>query len=130
MNDTHGPSSASDLFSAALNQFSRLARIEFQLARSEIAVKVSEAGAALGYLMAAALLTIPPLVLVLMALAAFLVEIGVGIVAADLCAGALGFFISAVVGAVGFSKLKAEPLFPARTVRQLQRNSATIKEHF
>ena len=54
-----------------------------------------------------------------MALAAFLVEIGMGVVAADLCSGAFALLISALVGGIGFSKLKPATLFPARTVNQL-----------
>jgi Putative Actinobacterial Holin-X, holin superfamily III len=130
MNDPHHPRSASDLFSAALSQVSHLARIEFQLARSEIAAKATEAGVAVGYLAAAAVLTIPGIVLLLMALSAFLVEIGMGVVAADLGAGAFGLLISALVGLIGFSKFKHEALFPDRTVNQLQRDSTAIKEHF
>jgi len=91
--------------------------------------RTTEAGVAIGYLMGAALLTIPAMVLLLMALAAFLVEIGMGVVAADLSAGAFGLLISALVGVIGFSKLKPETLFPARTVNQLQRDFTAIKEH-
>ena len=129
MNDPKGPRSASELFSTALGQFSHLVRTEFQLARSEIAAKVAGTGVAIGYLVGAALLTIPAVVLLLMALAAFLVEIGMGVVAADLCSGAFALLISALVGGIGFSKLKPATLFPARTVNQLQRDSTAIKEH-
>jgi hypothetical protein len=81
-----------------------------------------------GLLIGGALLLIPPMVLVLMALAAWLVELGLRASLSNLIAGAVGFAISAVLGWVGMTKLKPENLKPKRTINELERDVAAVKE--
>ena len=117
-----------ELVSDAANQFSKLIRNEVAIARAELAGKASEAATGVGLLMGGALLLIPPLVLLLMALAAWLVELGLRASLSNLIAGALGLVVSAVLAWVGMTKLKPEYLKPQRTINELERDVAAVKE--
>jgi Putative Actinobacterial Holin-X, holin superfamily III len=117
-----------ELVSDAVNQFSKLVRNEISIARAEIAAKAAEAVSGVGLLIGGALLLIPPMVLVLMALAAWLVELGLRASLSNLIAGAVGFAISAVLAWVGMTKLKPENLKPKRTINELERDVAAVKE--
>jgi Putative Actinobacterial Holin-X, holin superfamily III len=117
-----------ELVSDAANQFSKLIRNEVAIARAELAAKASEATTGVGLLMGGALLLMPPLVLLLMALAAWLVELGLRASLSNLIAGALGLVVSAVLAWVGMTKLKPEHLKPKRTLNELERDVAAVKE--
>jgi hypothetical protein len=117
-----------ELVSDAVNQFSKLIRNEVAIARAELAAKASEAATGVGLLMGGALLLIPPMVLLLMALAAWLVELGLRASLSNLIAGALGLVVSAVLAWVGMTKLKPEHLKPKRTLNELERDVAAVKE--
>jgi len=119
----------SELFADALNQFSKLVRNEIQLARAEISLKASQLLAAVGLLVAAAIFVIPTLVLLLIALAAWLVEVGMTPSIAHLVAGVAGLLITAVLGGIGLSRLKAGSLVPTRTLDQLQQDATAAREH-
>ena len=114
------------LVSDAVNQFSKLIRNEVAIARAELAAKASEAATGVGLLVGGALL--PPMVLLLMALAAWLVELGLRASLSNLIAGALGFVVSAVLAWVGMTKLNPEHLKPKRTINELERDVAAVKE--
>ena len=117
-----------ELVSDAANQFSKLIRNEVAIARAELAGKASEAATGVGLLMGGGVLLIPPLVLLLMALAAWLVELGLRASLSNLIAGALGLVVSAVLAWVGMTKLKPEHLKPKRTLNELERDVAAVKE--
>jgi len=119
----------SELFADALNQFSKLVRNEIQLARAEISLKASQLLTAMGLLVASAIFVIPSLVLLLMALAAWLVEVGMTPSIAHLVAGVAGLLITAVLGGIGLSRLRAGSLVPTRTLDQLQQDAAAAREH-
>jgi hypothetical protein len=116
------------LVSDAVNQFSKLVRNEVAIARAEMAAKASQAATGAGLLLGGALLLIPPMVLVLMALAAWLVELGLRSSLSHLIAGAVGLAISVILAWVGMTKLKPEHLKPKRTINELQRDVAAAKE--
>lgn len=120
--------SVSELFSDAINQFSRLIRNEVSIARAEIATKATNAAMGLGLLVGAALFVIPSLVLVLLALAAWLSELGLSEPLANLIAGVVGLFISGVLAYMGKTRLNPENLKPTRTINELQRDVAAVKE--
>lgn len=122
------PRTITELVSDAVNQFSKLIRNEVAIARAEIAAKASQAATGVGLLIGGALLLIPPMVLILMALAAWLVELGLRASLSNLIAGAVGFAISAVLAWVGMTKLKPEHLKPKRTIHELERDMAAAKE--
>jgi VIT1/CCC1 family predicted Fe2+/Mn2+ transporter len=128
------PSSAeqrtvAELVSDAVNQFSKLIRNEVSIARAEISTKATEAAMGIGLLAGAALLLVPAMVLLLMALAAWLSELGLSDALANLIAGALGFLVSGILAYVGKTRLNPENLKPNRTINEFQRDVAAVKEH-
>jgi Putative Actinobacterial Holin-X, holin superfamily III len=121
--------SVPELFADALNQFSKLMRNEFALARAELSIKVGEAMRAVGLVIGAALFVIPSIVLLLMALAAWFVELGLPPSVSNALAGVVGLAITGILAAIGSSNLKTNSFVPKRTLDQLQRDVAAAKEH-
>jgi nitrate reductase gamma subunit len=119
----------SELFADALKQLSKLMSNELQLARAEIAVKASEAMSAVGLVVGAGISLVPALVLLLMALAAWIEELGTRSSIAHLMAGVVGLAIGGILAAIGMNRLKANPFVPKRTLAQLQRDVSAAKEH-
>ena len=107
----------SELVSDALQQFSRLVRKARQAARG---------GAMLGV---AAAFALPSLFILMMALAAVLREVGLAASLSYLVTAIVGFAVSAVLVKVGLDRLKAEAFIPNRTINQLHRDAAAMKEH-
>jgi hypothetical protein len=56
------------------------------------------------------------------------VELGLRASLSNLIAGALGLVVSAVLAWVGMTKLKLEHLKPNRTINELERDVAALKE--
>ena len=121
--------SVSELFADVLNQFSKLMRNEFQLARAELSVKAGEMINAVGLLIGAALFVIPTIVLLLMAVAAWMEELGLPPSVANLIGAVVGLVIAGILAAIGANRLKSNSLVPQRTLDQLQRDVAAAKEH-
>jgi uncharacterized membrane protein YqjE len=120
--------SVTELFSDALHQFTKLLRTEVRLARAEIAAKASEAAMGIAFVAGAALVMIAALVVLLIALAVWLAELGLPEPLAYLIAGVVGLLISAALGWTGTNRLKPENLTPERTMEQLQRDAAVVRE--
>jgi len=119
----------SELFTDAINQFSKLVRNEIALARAELASKVSAAAVGIAMLGAAACLLIAAKVVLLLALAAWLSELGLSDPLANLAAGVLAVLISAGLAYFGIKRLNPENLAPQRTIEQVQRDVTAVKEH-
>lgn len=119
----------SELISDALQQFSRLVRNEVALARAEMSDKAKKAARGGAMLGIAAAVALPSLFILMMALAAFLTEIGLAASLSYLITAVVGFVIAAVLVKVGLGRLKAEALIPNRTINQLHRDAAAVKEH-
>src|SRR5579863_7340398 len=92
--------SFTDLFGAALAQFAKLFQNEVDLARAELSEKAGAIGEAVKFMAAGAVIVIPALTLILLAIARGLVGLGlsdpiaylaVGIVAAALAFLLIGF---------------------------------------
>jgi hypothetical protein len=116
------------LFGDAVEQLRKLVQNEAQLARAEISQKIAQAGIGAAYVIGAAILGIPVLVVLLIALALWLGELGLSPPLAHLAAAACGAAISAVLAVIGMSYLKPEDLKPKVTIRQVERDIATAKE--
>ncbi len=119
----------SELFTDAINQFSKLVRNEVALARAEIASKVSAAAVGVAMLGTAACFLIAAKVVLLLALAAWLSELGLSNPLSNLAAGVVAVLISAGLGYFGIKRLNPENLTPQRTIEQVQRDVAAVKEH-
>ena len=116
------------LFGDAVEQLGKLVQNEVQLARAELSQKISQAGIGAAYVIGAAVLCIPVLVVLLIALALWLTQLGLSPVVAHLAAAASGAAISIVLALVGMSYLKPENLKPKVTIQQVQRDVTTAKE--
>lgn len=119
----------SELVSDALQQFSRLIRNEVALARAEMAQKARNAmhgGMMLGV---AAAVALPALFILMMALAALFIELGLATSLSYLITAVIGFVIAGIVAKVGMNQLKAGALTPNRTINQLHRDVQTVREH-
>jgi uncharacterized membrane protein YqjE len=119
----------SELFADALSQFSKLIRNELQLARAEISLKVGQTMMAVALLAGAAIFLIATLVLLLMALAVWLIEIGMRPSVSHLIAGGAGLLLVAILGGMGVNRLKTTSLVPNRTLDQLHQDAAAAREH-
>jgi hypothetical protein len=116
------------LFGDALENLSKLLRTEIQLAKAEITQKATNAGVGIGMLFGAMLLLVPALVLLLMALAIGLVQLGLSPVTSYFLSGCLALVGAAVLAMVGMSRLKPEALKPQVTISEVRRDVAAAKE--
>jgi VIT1/CCC1 family predicted Fe2+/Mn2+ transporter len=116
------------LLSDTAEQLGKLLQNEAQLARAELSQKMSQAATGAAYLVGAALLSIPVLVLLLIALALFLVQQGLSPALSHLIAAGVGLVISAILMMVGAKYLKPDNLKPHMTLRQVERDIQTAKE--
>jgi hypothetical protein len=117
------------LFSDALNQFTALIRNEVRLARAEIANNVTSAAMGIGMLAGAGFISIAGFVLLLLALSAWLIDLGLSDPVAHLLAGIVGLAISGLIGWLGMKRLRPEEITPNRTIEQLQRDATAVREH-
>ena len=115
------------LMGDALSQFSKLFQNEIDLAKAELGEKAQQVGVAAGFLAGAAMLVIPALVMLLFALAAALISSGWSQPVAYLIAGLAATVVAAILAIVGIQRLKPENLKPDETIRQLERDKATVK---
>jgi hypothetical protein len=120
--------SFSDLLADALNRLTTLVRTEIQLARTEISLKISKAATGIAMVMGSAAFAISGLVLILLAIAAWLDNAGLSRGFSNLIAGIIGALVSAGLGWAGLQRLRADQLAPNRTMEQLQRDAMAAKE--
>ena len=118
----------SELVRDAVDQFTKLIHNELAIARAELGQKATEAAMGAGLMLGGALLLIPAIVLLLMALAAWLVEIGLSASVSNLIAGVIGLLVSGVLAWIGKAKLSPEHLKPKHTIREVERDLAAAKE--
>jgi hypothetical protein len=116
------------LFGDAVEQLGKLVQNEAQLARAELSQKITQASIGAAYIAGAAILFVPVLVVLLIALALWLSQLGLSPAAAHLVAAVCGAVISVILAMVGMSHLKPEDLKPKITLQQVQRDVATAKE--
>jgi hypothetical protein len=126
----NSPSSRSipELFSDAVGQLAKLVGNEFDLARAELSEKAGHAGRAAGMIGAGAVILIPALVLLLFAVSAALIRSGLSEPVAYLIVGMGAALLSAVLIAVGMSRLSGGALKPTVTLDQVQRDKVAAKE--
>lgn len=116
------------LFGDAVEQLGTLVQNEMQLARAELSQKVTQASIGAAYVAGAAILCIPVLVVLHIALALGLIHLGLSPVSAYLAAAACGALLSTILAMIGMSYLKPENLKPKITMQQVERDVATAKE--
>jgi hypothetical protein len=117
-----------ELFSDAVGQLAKLVGNEFELARAELSEKANQAGRAAAMIGAGAVILMPGLVLLLFAISAAMIRGGLSEPVAYLLTGAGAALISAVLIAVGMSRLSGDALKPSVTLDQVQRDKVAAKE--
>ncbi len=128
MSGSYDQRTVGDLIGDVVHQFTKLISNEMAIARAELTAKATEVAVGAGFLIGGALLVIPAMVLLLMALAALLVELGLSASLADLIAGVVGILISGALAYVGKTKLSLDHLKPTRTMSEIDRDIAAVKD--
>jgi hypothetical protein len=116
------------LFGDAVEQLGKLVQNEAQLARAEMSQKIAQAGIGAAFVGGAAILCVPVLVVLLLALALWLVDLGLSPPLAHLAAAGCGLLVCAVLALIGAQYLKPDNLKPKVTIQQVERDVATAKE--
>jgi hypothetical protein len=117
-----------DLLGDAVHQLAKLIGNEFALARAELAEKASVAGKAAAILGAGAVLMIPALVLLLLAIAAALMHAGLSDPVAYLLTALGAAAVSGVLIWLGMKRLSGDALTPKMTLDQVERDKMAAKE--
>lgn len=117
-----------DLVSDAFAQLAKLVGNEFDLARAELSDKAAQVGRAAALIGAGAVIMIPALVLLLLAVAAALIRAGLSDPVAYLITGVGAAVVSGALIAIGLNRLSGDALKPTVTLDQVQRDKIAVKE--
>ena len=117
-----------ELFSDAVGQLAKLIGNEFELARAELSEKASQLGRATVMIGAGAVILMPALVLLLLAVSAALIRGGLSEPVAHLLTGGGAALVSAALIGIGLSRVSGDALKPAVTLDQVQRDKVAAKE--
>jgi Putative Actinobacterial Holin-X, holin superfamily III len=128
MNPVPEERSISQLIGDSLAELSKLVQNEIDLARAELQQKLSLFGGAARLIAAGATLLIPGLVLVLFAIAAELIQLGVPAPLAYLCSGLGASILSLALVWVGATRLSGATLKPSATLNEIRRDKSFAKE--
>jgi putative superfamily III holin-X len=125
----HDPTRAlSDIIGDLLRQLTSLFRSEGQLARTEVSEKLQNLGGALALVATGLVVLLPGTIILLEAAVAGLIQAGFGPAIAALSVGAVVLLVGIVLFVIGVNRLKTMSLVPDKTLRQLQRNFAIVKD--
>jgi hypothetical protein len=116
------------LVADAAEQLGKLVSNEARLAQAELSQKAVQAGMGAAYIAGAAMLAVPVLVLLLIALALWLVQLGLNAGLAHLIAAGVGLVVAVVLGMIGKSHFTPDNLTPRVTLRQVEKDVAAAKE--
>ena len=108
---------ASDLFSE-----------EVALAKAEVAEKATMLGRGVALIGFGALLVIPALVMILFAIAAYIVSSGYAPAVAYLLTGVGALIVGALIVSIGASRFSAKKLTPQTTLDSIRRDTSAVKE--
>ena len=122
--------SAGGILSDAMQNVSGLVRNEVDLARAEVSENVTRAGVALGMIAASAIVALVALNVLVAAVVAALAEAGLDAGWAALIVGALLGVLAYVLLNKGTNDLKLSSLAPTRTVKNVKRDAAAVKEAY
>jgi hypothetical protein len=117
-----------ELMSDAFGQLAKLVSNEIDLAKAEMSEKVGQIGRAGALIAAGAVIFMPALVVVLLAIAAALIGAGFSAPMAYLITGGGAGLIALALIGVGISRLSGDALKPNVTLDQLQRDKIAAKE--
>ncbi len=124
---THDPRSFIQLLADATDHFSKLLRSEIKVVRAELTEKVTEVATGLAALLLAAVLLVPTLVLLLLALASWFIELGLRASLAHLAAAGAGLIVSGALALFGKSRLSGDALKPQRTAAEIEHDTDALR---
>jgi hypothetical protein len=117
-----------ELMSDAFGQLAKLVSNEIDLAKAEMSEKAAQVARAGAMIAAGAVIFMPALVVVLLAIAAGLISAGfTAPIAYLITGGGAGLIALALIG-IGISRLSGDALKPTVTLDQLQRDKIAAKE--
>lgn len=119
---------APHLFVDAFRQFSSLIQNEVQLAKAELKANLSRAGTGVAFLAIAAIVALVALNVLASALVAAIAATGLAVGWAALIVGGGLLVLCAILVIAGKSRLSASALEPSRTIENVERDMASIKE--
>jgi fucose permease len=122
--------STSALISDALTHVSTLVRKEVDLARAEMSENLNKAGAAVGMLVAAAIIALTTLNVLAAALVAALTEVGIEAGWSSLIVGVVLGLIALFLAMKGKNDLSASSLAPTRTAKNVKRDAYAVKDAY
>ena len=120
--------SLSRLVGDSIADLSRLLRTEVSLAMAEASEKLVIVAGSAKLIAAGVAILIPALVLILLAVAAGLVQLGVPPALGYLCTGLAGALVAYLFLRTGFVALSSDSLRPRVILSELQRDKVTAKE--
>tara|TARA_R110002110_G_scaffold18457_30_gene77408 strand:+ start:1214 stop:1615 length:402 start_codon:yes stop_codon:yes gene_type:complete len=130
MSDHNTNKTAGGLLQDALQNVSGLVRNEVDLARAEVSENVNKAGVAVGLIAGAAIIALVALNVLAAALVAALAEAGIDAGWSALIVGALLGLVAYLLINKGINDLKLSSLAPTRTVKNVQRDAAAVKDAY
>jgi hypothetical protein len=120
--------SISQLFGDTFAQLAKLVQNEIDLARAELRLKFNLARAGSKLIAAGAVLAIPALVLILLAIASELRQLGLPETLSYLCTGLGAAFIAGLLLWMGDGRFSGDALAPTATLDELRRDGIVAKE--
>lgn len=130
MSDDNTNKSVGNLLTDAMSNVSGLVRSEVDLARAEMSENLNKAGVAIGMIAGAAIIALVALNVLAAALVAALTEAGLDAGWSALIVGAALGIIAFILINKGTNDLKLSSLAPTRTVKNVQRDAAAVKEAY
>jgi len=124
----HDTRSLPELLSTLVGEMSTLFRQEIRLAKTETSENIGKMTGAMAMLAAAAVLMIPAIVVLLQAIAAFLVAQGLQQHWALLAVSLVVLLVGVILLSVGLGRLKAAHIAPDRTLEQVRRDALVARE--
>lgn len=120
--------SISQLFGDTFAQLAKLVQNEIDLARAELRLKFNLARAGSKLIAAGAVLAIPALVLILLAIASELRQLGLPETLSYLWTGLGAAFIAGLLLWIGGGRFSGDALAPTATLEELRRDGIVAKE--
>lgn len=120
--------SAPSIFLDALRHLSALLQNELTLAKAELRENISRAGTGIAFLVIAALLALVALNVLASALVAWIAASGLSVGLSALIVGGAVLTVAGILAIAGRTRLSPDALTPDRTVANVKRDVATLKE--
>jgi len=120
--------SIAQLVGDSLAELAKLVQNEIDLARAELSDKIIVTGEAVELIAAGAVLLIPGVVLILLAIASGLVQLGLAAPLAYFCTGAGALIIAGALAWAGMSRLSASALKPSASLDEIRQDKMMATE--